>query len=156
MKLTIINLLFLIFPFTNQQESEYKDFRHFVSSKYFIPKSVQSNCNWHYAIVKATIKDRKIIGYKILNETSDDIKKSFKFLTGYRFLNKNIPKNQILVFCLSIENLKTSCDIPRTINYTPTEVLSKVMSGYAHQREIEPNSVFLFNPIISIMEDPRY
>lgn len=152
----IINLLFLILPFTYQQESEYKDFRHFVHSKYLIPKSVQNNCNWHYAIVKTTIRNRKIVEYKILNETSEDMKKSFVFLAGYRFSNKNIPKNQTLVFCLTIENLKTSCDIPRTINYTSTEVLSKVMSGYAHQREIEPNTVFLFNPIISMIEDPSY
>jgi hypothetical protein len=77
MKLTIINLLFLTLPFTYQQDIKYKDFIHFVSGKYFIPKSIINNCNWHYAVVKTTIKNRKIVEYKILNEAPDDIKKSF-------------------------------------------------------------------------------
>ncbi|MGY4535962.1 hypothetical protein ACVW0P_000356 [Mucilaginibacter sp. UYNi724] len=156
MKLLTINLLFFILPFTNFKESKYQNFVHFVSSRYLIPKSAINNCNWHYAIVKTIVKDRKVINYKILNEAPDDIKKSFKFLIGYQFSNKIKKPNQNLVFCLTIENLKTECQIPKTINYTPSEVLGLVMSTLAHQQEMEPNMVFLLDPIISIMNDSKY
>ncbi|MDN5284357.1 MAG: hypothetical protein JWR38_631 [Mucilaginibacter sp.] len=154
MKLIILNILFLIFPFNSNSDSRYKNFIHFVSSNYKIPKPIQDNCNWHYAIVKTTIKNKKVVDYKVLNETSTDMKESFKFLIGYQLSDSSTPKEQSLVFCLTIENRKTSCKIPKTTSYTPTEVLSTVMSTYAHQKEVEPNTIFLFNPIISIVDDP--
>ncbi len=129
-------------------------FTGFVGSKLNIPKSMLYDCSWNYAIVKATTdKNGQITSWKCLNEVPDSLNSAFKFLIGYQFDPKlNINKHPV-VFYVSVANIAV-CNKPAQRPYTPNEVVELIFDRFLRQVGEEPNTIFIFEPIIYQLELP--
>ena len=154
MKILILFSLFTLIH-VNQQSNCLDDFKKYVTRNLSPPESVKSNCEWQYAIIKLKIdKNNRIGSYKFLNAASLDLKDSFKFLKNYKVSKYEDFRNRDIVFCLSIENYKNACMLSKN-NFSPGEILGRVLSKYSAQQKANPNTVFLFDILeVSYSFDP--
>ncbi|EHQ25531.1 hypothetical protein [Mucilaginibacter paludis] len=157
MKTLLISLTFLLsflVSFGQQKRTGFDDFHSFVQEKYNVPASVRNNCDWQYAIVKLTVDDNnRVTNYTTLNEVSKDFFNSLAHLKGYQF-NRNIPiHKRPVVFYLTIENDEHPCDVPPK-HITSAMATSSVFAYLHAQQEKQPNTLFIFNPIVILLLEP--
>lgn len=153
MKLLLIFILplWLIFP---PRQSDFTPFINFVSTKYKLPKAFEKGCNWYYAIVKVTTNDRNVVtGYQVLNNVGLEIKDSFKYLIGYKFSSKMAIHKQPIVFCFEHENRDRNCLLSNP-NYYPSEIIGNVLTVFDSQAQKQPNTIFIYNLVTSVISDP--
>lgn len=124
------------------------DFLKYVGKNFNPPKAVKESCEWQYAVIKIqTDKNNKILAYNLLNNVSDDLKSSFKFLKDYQFPATTLINGRPIVFCVSIENKKMEC-APLQKQHSPPEVLGLIYANLKPQMEFEPKTIFVFDLVV--------
>lgn len=123
--------------------SKYEEFYSFASKGFNPPDSVKKSCDWHYALVEIkTDQTNRIISYKLLNRTGVGLKNYFYYLIGYRFSPKITINKHPVVFCISIDNDKTSCSLTRR-QFSPSEVLGGFFANLEPLLESDPKAIIL-------------
>jgi len=158
MKNLLVIISILLSVTANAQQPKFDQFTSFVFKNLHIPQSIQVDCSWNYAVIKASTNNAgTIIKWECINNKTvpDSLLRAFKFLKGYVFDKKLKVANCSIIFYCSIENT-TTCTQPAVRQYTPNEVIELVLECFKHQADEGPKTVVIYEPIIITILKPVY
>ncbi|NEU08524.1 hypothetical protein GZH53_09405 [Flavihumibacter sp. R14] len=157
-KIIIVLMILIANSFTAfAQTKSLNSFKSYVTRSYRITDSVYNDCNWNYAVVKASVGSSNTVeNLTILNDDRAEMKESFSFIRGYSFGSDRTYKGKAVIFILTVEldNWRT-CNTVK-VDYTSSEAITRVLSFLDEELSLNPSSVVLYNPITVTRWDNRH
>lgn len=140
----------------NIPSSKFVNFEIFIEKNLVVPQSVKYDCSWNYAIVKVqTDKQGEIVNWKCINDCPDSLKRSFRFLSGYKFDKSLKIDKRTIIFYVLIENSEV-CTTPPNRTYTPNEVIKQIFYCFKRETEIDNNAIIIYEPIVFTFSKVQY
>jgi hypothetical protein len=130
------------------QANSLKTFKSFIARNYRIPDLPLNDCNWNYAIVKASVgADNTVHNLTFLNEIEPGMQESFDFIKGYSFGEHRSYKKKAIIFILTVDlNNWRTCNTVK-LEYSPGEAITRVLSILDKELSANPTSLVLYHPI---------
>ena len=146
--ITVLIILLFNSLAVSAQANSIKSFKSFVARNYRISENVLKDCNWNYAVVKAAVgQDNKVRNLTFLNDVEEDMKKSFSYIKGYSFGSDRSFKGKSIIFILTIElNNWQTCNTAK-IDYSPSEIITRVLGVLDKELSVNQSTLVLYYPI---------